>query len=230
MSIQDIKKKASGIVSKIESQAKKREGIPGGIADIVNGAGKIAKTVADKAISVHKDVQRKGGYMQVGADAINNISDKFEDAYQSFEKTFFTDGVFDEEKAREALNNTAEATKKYGSRAVQNLAKLAKKGVDSIKDNYRGLIPSEEERNSKYKGIGSACSGIFFREDFENCLGFYAKANEKIPSTLRTKDVILDDIKASASKDATDLIKFYSFAGDKTLLGVKKTVVQKYLK
>jgi len=237
MNIKDIKKKAYGMAGKIESKVGKKEGISGGIADIVRGAGKIARTVAEGAKAIHEDVQKKGGYRKLAEDAAEKISDttdslfeKINGAYQSFEKSFFTDGIFDEEKAKKALANTAEATKKYGSVAVQNLSKLVKEGVETAKADYRNFIPSKEEREGKYKGIGTAYAGkILFREDFEACLKFYAKANAKIPADLLAKEHIMNDIKASASKNAGSLIEFYAGANEE-LVRVKKNAVQKYIK
>ena len=237
MDIKDIKKRAYNMAGKIESQVEKKEGIPGGIADIVRGAGKIVKTVADGAKSVHEDIKNKGGYGKVAGDALEKVADKtdslfekMDNAYQSFEDSFFTDGLFDEEKAKQALSNTAEATKKYGSIAVQNLSKLVKEGVETAKADYRTFIPSKGERGGKYKGIGTAYAGkILFRDDFESCIGFYTEANKKLPQALQTKKAILNDIKASASKNAEDLTKFYSSSGLFSV-HIKAKVVQKYLK
>jgi hypothetical protein len=224
------------MAGKIESQVEKKQGIPGGIADIVRGAGKIVKTVAEGAKSVHEDIKNKGGYRKLAEDTLEKVSDKTDSliekmniTYQSFEDSFFTNGTFDKEKAKKALANTAEATRKYGSAAVQNLSKLAIEGVETAKADYRTFIPSKEERKGKYRGIGTAYAGkILFREDFESCLGFCAQADKKLPA-LQTKKAILDDIKASASKNAEDLNKFYSSVGSLNA-SIKEKLIQKYLK
>jgi hypothetical protein len=237
MNMKEIKKKAYNMAGKIESQVERKEGIPGGIADIVRGAGKIIKTVAEGAKSVHEDIKNKGGYGKVAGDALEKVADKIDPllekidkSYQSFEDSFFIDGLFDEEKAKQALSNTAEATKKYGSIAVQNLSKLVKEGVKTAKADYRTFIPSKGEREGKYKGIGTAYAGkILFRDDFESCIGFYIEANKKLPQALQTKKAILNDIKTSASKNAEDLTKFYSSASDKNA-HIKEKVIQRYLK
>jgi hypothetical protein len=237
MNIKDMKRKAYTIAGKIESQVENKEGIPGGIADIVKGAGKIVKTVAEGAKSVHEDIKKRGGYGKVAGDALEKVADKIDPllekidkSYQSFEDSFFTGGLFDEEKAKKALSNTAEATKKYGSIAVQNLSKLVKEGVETAKADYRTFIPSKEERQGKYNGIGTAYAGkILFRDDFESCIGFYAEASKKLPQALQTKEAILNDIKASASKNAEDIIKFYSSGSSKNV-HIKEKVVKRYLK
>jgi len=227
----NLKKKVYNIAGKLENKAKKGEGIPGGIADIAKGIGKIVNTTVNEAKSIHEGIKKQGGYKKMAQDTLETVSEKMDEAYQSLEDTFFTNGSFDKEKAKNALNNTAEATRKYGSKAVQDLSKMIKDNIESIKKDYRSFVPTKEEREGKYRGIGSAYKGnILFRDDFESCLIFYDKARENIPETLKSKKPILKDIKASASKNVADLVEFYSPLEGDGFVRIKKEISQKYLK
>lgn len=201
---------------KIDEATKFGKKVFGGIAGIVK------KAVA-KGKEIHSDVQEKGGYRQVMKDSADSIEDRL-----------FTDGKYDPEKAKELAKGGAQAAKVYGKKALDYVVEMGKKGAEkgaeAVKTGYRDLVPTKEERETVYAGIGSKYAGFLFRPDYEKCLKFHTEAKAKLPAALKIRSQVLEDIKASASKDPQDLMGFYR---DETGFGpeadTKVEVVKKYL-
>ncbi len=205
-----------------EDQVRRREGIPGGIATVVETAVKTGK-------GLHAKVQAQGGYRKVASKALDDyVINPIHTTYTKFDESLFTNDEFDPVKAEKLLKQGGVSARAYGQKAMDRLATLAEAGFETIRGDYRAFVPSTEERAGKYAGIGSAYAGVLFREDFEECLAFYDQARAKIPSRLGVRDTILRDIKSSASSSAEELLRFYksSTSGE---VQTKITAVTKYI-
>jgi len=193
-----VEKKAGELGEKIE----KREGVLGDIANVVEGATQTVK-------EIHYKVQEKGGYKAVAKDAFQKAKGAVEETYSKFEQAITTNGKYDSEKAKELLKDSANATRQFGEKAVHTLADLVKQGARKLGDDYRYVVPSKEERETKYAGIGTKYDGVLLRKHYDNCLKFYDEAGKKLPKNLKYRDEILTDIKESASGNAKELKNFY---------------------
>lgn len=198
------------ILDKVKEQVDKREGVVGGIASVVEG-------VVDAGIEFHEGVQDKGGYGVLAKETYSDlkkialqVGDSVSDTYKKFDDAVYPDGKFDYEKLKELLNDGAEATKQFGSKAVKSLGDLIEEGANTLSDEYRKFVPSKEERGTTYAGIGADYRGVLLRQNFEDCLAFYERADKAIPGRVKLKSNILDDIKASASSNPDELITYYA--------------------
>jgi len=95
-------------------------------------------------------------------------------------------------------------------------------GGRAVREDYRKFVPTREERETVYAGIGIEYRGILLRQNFESCLGFYEQAKKSLPGALRTRAQILADIRASASRDKKELISYYQAKGDADSVRVVK--------
>jgi len=190
---------------------------------VFSGITVIVKKAVAKGKEIHADVQEKGGYRQAMKDSAHSIEDRL-----------FTDGKYDPEKAKELARDGAQTAKVYGKKALDYVVEMGKKGAEkgaeAVKTGYRDLVPTKEERETVYAGIGAKYAGFLFRPDYEKCLKFHELAKTKLPAALKIRKVLLDDIKASASKDPQDLMGFYR---DETGFGpeadTKVEAIKRYL-
>lgn len=206
------KKGVYRLASKIEQDIETREGIAGGLASKLDGT-------VDKGRRVHNDIQRKGGYgalvKQTGSRIAEEFQEFYDRAYKSVQGSFFTKGKFDRTKAKLALRDKWVVTRKYGEKAVDVLSETAHSAADSAKEDFRTHVPTREERDTKYEGIGVSYHGVLLRENFEKCLAFHKKVRTKLPGRVSYRSEILDDIKASASQSRSELYDFYRDRSDK---------------
>ena len=224
-----IKKVVYGSRANIGKQVEKREGVVGKIAgtieDVVEGAVNTGK-------QIHEQIQSKGGYRKALQRGGQTFIDSMKDAYNHVANTFFTDGKIDYEKTRKFFEESADPVRKLGEKAYKSLAELVAKGAETISRDYHQYIPTEEELNTTYKGIGTQYQGFLFREHFDKCLDFYGQAEIQLPKGARYKRKILDDIKASASSNKDELVEFYAAqiakTKDRSVIN-KMMIADKYL-
>lgn len=204
---------------------------------VVEAVDNATDVTLDAVVDFHKGVKDKGGYLEAGKEVVSSVIDSTRQTYQSIEDALCTDGKFDSEKAKRLLADNAEAVKNYGSKAARVLADFASDGTVEIreitKDKFRKFVPTEEERARKYAGIGTAYTGVLFRQNYEECLAFHRTVNEKIPRGLKLKTAILSDIKANASSNVEELTESYVTALKANLNLIetldKFKAIQKYL-
>ncbi len=133
------KKTAYDVASKIERTIQNPGELIEDAKDLAGTAaskGKgLAKKVIDEAKEFHESVQGKGGYGVAAKEAAGQVIEAVrgaygsaEEMYNDFQKTFFPDGRFDSDKAKEVLNDKAEVTKRFGERAARDLSYLVKEG------------------------------------------------------------------------------------------------------
>lgn len=218
------KKVVYGTVSIIEQKIENKEVIE----TILDYAGEVIK----EGKEMHETIKKGGGYKAAAKRASKPIIDGTKDflkdmekRYEDFENQFFTDDKFDPKKAEDFLKDKARVACRFGKRAVDTLCKIVSEGFEAIKKDYRSLVPSKEERETKYVGIGTAYKGVLLREDFDKCLDFHNKTRSKLPSGLKTRKKILNDIKVNAIGGKKDLVEFYKEKSDKE----RAKVVKEYL-
>jgi hypothetical protein len=211
------KKAAYGIASKVEKTV---TGEGGFIDDAKDLVGK----VASEAKGVRTFVREKGGYGAAVKEGAGQIIDAVKGLYgnaeEDFKNTFYTNGKFDSQKAKDALKDKAGATGRFGKRAVRDISRLIADGARAVGEDYRDYIPSKEER----AGIGDKYKGIVTREHLNECMAYESFARKKLPGGLKARPQILEDLKYHAATNADDLIKLYE--KDSAAYGV----VEKYLK
>ena len=225
----EVYKAAATIGEKIE----KKEGVIGEIAHVV-------EDVVEAGKQAHSDIQAQGGYKKVfgdaakdGVAAIQNgvdkglgvlkkkgsslyekggeLYDKGSDLYEKLKREVESgEGAMDLEKVKTFLKDGARATAHFGAKAVRGLTEIVNKGVKELKDDYRTVIPSAEERSTKYVGIGTDYQGVLLRKNFEDCLKFYEQAKKRtsIPNRVKHREELLSFIKTSASANAKELADY----------------------
>ena len=199
-----------------------------------NGDG-VASTLVDvisKTKELHEKVKERGGYGELVKQGVEKASqevDRFYDAvYGPINDTFFTDNEFDKEKTDEFLRDKEEAIRRFGRKTIDTITNMASSGVDAIKKDYRDNVPTREELETAYSGIGSDYNGVLLKPDLDRCIKYHGKAKSKIPSRAKFRGEILDDIKASASATKKDITSFYKISSEDNASN-KLKAVQKYL-
>jgi len=134
--------------------------------------------------------------------------------------SIYTDGKFDKDKAQKILENTEDAIKIYGNRAVTKMKEAVAASAEKMQDY---TIPTQEEIKTKYEGMGSRYkdlhpNAVLFRADYNNCLEFLKVAETFLPSDTRQRVQIIKDIKDSASENRKDLLNFYTEIADRDTL------------
>jgi hypothetical protein len=225
----EVYKAAATVGQKIE----KREGVIGEIANVV-------EDVVEAGKQAHSDIQAQGGYKKVfgdaakgGLDALQNGVDKGlgvlkekgsslydkgselyakgNDLYERLKREVESgEGAMDLEKVKAFLKDGARVTAHFGVKAVKGLTEIVNKGVKDLKEDYRTVIPTAEERSTRYAGIGTDYQGVLLRKNFEECLAFYAYAQKRtnMPNRVKHRTEILSFIKASASSNAKELSNY----------------------
>ncbi len=162
----------------------------------------------------HEGIQRNGGYSQYAREIGQEISDYVSGAYKSVEEAFFTDGEFDPEKAKKVLNNKKKAVGKFGEKTYITFLELSKdyynESRNMVKKTIDFYIPTDEELNTKYAGIGPENKAIYLKPHYDACLKFYDEAGEKMPVDNELRMEILRDIKSSASTTKEELLGYYA--------------------
>ncbi|MBN2052074.1 hypothetical protein JW756_01085 [Candidatus Woesearchaeota archaeon] len=188
-----VYKKATEIGQKIET----REGRIGKAADIVE------RTVEEgKRIYYGQRVQAGLSAIKEG---LSSLGEKGCTLYDKLKTEISKEGVVDMQKLEGFLKKGAAATEEFGQKAVQTLTEMVEKGWSAVQADYDKIIPSKEELESKYAGIGTDYKGVLLRRNCEDCLIFYAEAKKKLPGSLKTREQILSNIKASASANMHEL-------------------------
>jgi hypothetical protein len=208
---------------------------------VMKEAGKLVKKVIEGGKALHDSVQKQGGYgklaRKVGSEILKEGKQIYESArgtgeklYKEFEDAFFTNGEFDSEKAKILLDKKGDELKKFGREAAKEIGEIVRTGADNIKRDYRNFVPSNEELNTKYRGIGTSYGSILLRQRCEGCLKYHKEAKSKLPLSLKSRNGILRDIKSSASYNKEDLTGFYTERKEEVKDGARKLkIVQRYL-
>lgn len=195
--------------------------------------------ITERAKEMDKKIKAGGGYAEAAKRAGDDIAKfakeqatKIEKGYHSLQTTlqerFYTDGKFDEAKANKSLENMTHAINEFGSKAAHTLREKLQQGASAIKADYRDMVPTQEERNTKYEGIGADYAGILFREHYEKCIAFHEKARKNLPGGLNARKDILSDIKSSASGSLEELEEHYKAKSGKSTK-IKLAAIEKYL-
>ena len=203
-----IKERFYGTVADVTRQVKSRtgpvgktvSGIENAVDNISDGMTQARTEVKEGAHALCVDVRKAG----------RAIAEKYRELYGSIDKTFFTEGEFDYDKAKAALNDQRKAIGQYGVKAYQSLCDLVERGKDAVVTDFRSYIPTEEEIRTKYAGIGTEYKGVLLREHYDSCLSFISDTENKLPKGTRYRAQILTDIRASASANPAELREFYT--------------------
>ncbi len=163
---------------------------------------------------IERQVDKREGFFGNLADIVDDMIDGTQKVYgetrQRLQDTFYTDGKFDAEKAKKFADGTPLA--KWGKKSYHALVELAKNGKDAVVNDYRAIVPTQEEMETKYQGIGADAKGVtLLRPDLDACLEFYNMANGELSNVLKAKKLILDAIKASASTNAVELMLYFTY-------------------
>lgn len=230
----EIRKTIYTMVGKAEKDIRTKEGFLGGLAQAAESAVKAGKEAVQ---TVKGEVEARGGLGKIVDDATDRLSDVVgrhsDGAEQVLDKTaeranglydvvekkirnaFFTDDKFDGGKARESLKDGAKVAQEYGVKAAKVLAKYGKMGAEVVVNDFRRHVPSQEDRNGVYAGIGTAYDGFLMRENYDACLKFATQLDKKLPENLMYRKTIIADAKASASENMTELVAYYATKGGK---------------
>jgi len=199
---------------------KLREGLTGLVQDGKHALYTAAAKVEQNAPTLIAQANQAGQYLQQKVQRAQEIGravvDRVQGKYDQFEDEFFTNGEFNRERAAKALENMVDATERFGTKAVEQLREMAISGAEAVKQDYRNVIPTAEERSGKYAAIGSEYKGILFRQDYDNCLEFYQRIGPK----LQVEDCsrILGDVRAYAIGSKAELMDFYRKSGETELV------------
>lgn len=216
--IEESKKRAYGAVARIEHDLYEGKSVLRGLAKTVSDT---ATKVGGKTKSFHEDVKARGGYIKVVDEKLERTGERI-DAYfnnleQSIEREFYTDGTFDRIKAKQFLSREAEVVRVYGQKFFRKVSAAVQTGKDGVIRDYRSYVPTREELETSYAGIGTAYDGILLREDFESCLKFLGQVEKKLPLGRQYRNQILVDVKASASANIKELLAFYENSIDNAI-------------
>ena len=210
----------------------------GKVQVFMDGFDKVASKV-DDCVDVAKDkynnaMNKAEKYADVVTDKISDVIIKADDYLNDLEDKVTTDGKLDRTKMKIMLKDKAQVVKEYGQKGYENLVKIVKDGHASLKEDFRQYVPSKEERETLYAGVGTKYNGLLFREGYDACLQYENVVFGKIPGQLKLKQEILRDNKESASKNKEELKEFYrrEFVEDK-IPGLeferRNDIVDKYL-
>ncbi|MBI5390516.1 hypothetical protein HZB02_03440 [Candidatus Woesearchaeota archaeon] len=209
MGFRDLLKQAKTgvyrVVATLEDSLKRQQGsndgsapatsVQSGVLDILKTCGQAA---SERMHEAHHRVQGSGGYGAMAGRAAERVGDALQKrVVDPFAKTLddlMTNGEFDPNKVEQYLTGRGRATQQLGVRAVDTLRIYARNGTDTIKRDYRALVPTPEERATTYAGIGSKYDGLLLRPDLDACLAFQQAVNSVLPKSLTNKPEILNDI------------------------------------
>lgn len=172
-------------------------------------AGRKLDEAVDAAKAKHENIIAKGGYRQALTRLGEDIGQRTQRFYDGVEKSFFTDGEFDPTKAKQTLKDQGAAVERYGRRAYNELSRLATNGAESARVKFREYIPTQEEMNGRYAGIGTDRK-LMFKPELEACLKYHDEAAVKMAPRASYRGQILTDIKSSGSTCLGELMEFYS--------------------
>jgi hypothetical protein len=208
------------------------KGIAGKIAD---AAAPIVNKGKEAAYEIAARVEGHSGSSDgVAGTIVGGLQSIVESLSRKIDEKLFTDGAFDSAKAKSLVADKANTVKTFGEKAYAVIEKTVTSGAQTIKNDYRSFVPepSEIKEGGRYFGIGNKYKGgILFRQNFEDCLAFYAQVNESTMPNSQLKASILEDVKASASATPLELINFYTgFPKDQEHEAHRKiSVIQQYL-
>jgi hypothetical protein len=164
--------------------------------------------VMDYARKVHEDAMSQGGYKSAAGNLMKKTIESVQAGYKSLEDTFFTEGKYDPEKGKAVLDDSQKAIKTFGIKAYETLSDLAKKGKDYTNDIKDKLIPTREELDTKYKGIGEFYGGLLFRCHYDRCMEFMDDIEDVMPKS-KWKKRIKDDVASFCICSYEELRNFY---------------------
>ena len=210
------KKAAQTAVAAVEQHANRE-----GLKKIVDG-------VQIKVEEAKTYVRQHGGVANVIETAVGRATEAMEpffkqinDRYDAFESEYFPGGKLDKEKAAAALRDRAQVIKRFGVRAADSLAELARQNMVDFKDQY----PLAEERARLYPGVGTAYLGVLSKKDYEACIGFDSLMKERAAGKGEYSE-ILADIKPNAITTKQELLEFYRSKDDMARLAVARRLVR----
>jgi|ETNmetMinimDraft_2_1059921.scaffolds.fasta_scaffold77950_2 hypothetical protein len=189
----NVKDDLESVAGRVADSVEKRGGISGILTDAGDRAQGAIDDIADVALDFYERLEAR----------YNQFEQKFED-------TFFTDGVYDPDKAEDILSDKVATTREFGARTAKILIDLAKKGTS----DYRELVPTLEERKTVYAGIGQGTDELLLRPDLDKCLAFYEESKSTLPNALKVRRGLLEDIKASGAGNKRQLSSYYRKQGE----------------
>ncbi len=172
--------------------------------------GKGFNDVVEAGKSLHEDIRKRGGYKETARQIGEELRGYVGGAYKNVEESFFTDREFDSEKAKKTLSDKKRVIAQFGEKTYETFLALANDCNTAVRNKIDQYIPSNEELQTKYAGIGTQNKSIYLRLHYDTCLAFYENVNSQMPKRAKYRNQILDDIKASASSDKDELLSFYS--------------------
>jgi len=183
--------------------------------DAKNWLKKTSKNIAhfvddavDEAKKAHESVQEQGGYKKLIKEGFDTLKYKANEAYGKLKESTTTNGEYDSVKVNALLKSGADLSKEYGKKAGKTLLELSGVAAEKAKTTWNTWIPSDDDLK-RYEGIGGSYVGILFKPHYEKCLSFYDEANKVIPIYAEKRNILLEDIKHSASGNSEDLKDFY---------------------
>ncbi len=215
-------KTAYGLASRVEQDLSNKKTVIGGLAETVQ---RTTRTVSEKAKEAHSSIKSRGGYQKVIDQRFDALTQRFDTLAQRVEKylasvdaaiadNLYTDGEFDDVKANAFIDKRIEATRAYGEKFVRGVSTALTNARETFVKDYRSFVPTANELNTAYAEIGAKYNGLLLRPDYEACLTFYKKAEKTLPAVRQYRIAILNDIKASAAADKTELLAFYETIKD----------------
>lgn len=183
---------------------------------------------ASNASRLHEEIIAKGGYCALAQkkkqDLEKAISEGVSSARQKVEEDFYNNGKFDCTKAKEYLSDKGKATVAYGEEVYKDLSALLDKGVDIaekgddyLREQIYKFIPTPEELETKYQGIGGL---LILRSQYDACLEYHKTINNSIPDDEFLKPEILEDIKSFGANNFDRLHDSYA---DKAMIYLSDT-------
>jgi hypothetical protein len=142
-----------------------------------------------------------------------------------------TDGSYDKDKGKAYLDKGMDITGKLLGSIAGRVATGIKNGSSVIAEDYHNVIPNQEEKKSKYAGLGSALEKeVFVRRELDLCLDFHDFAQtylfEGRLGDRNDRCEVLADIKAYVIKDSMELGNLY---GSKGLEGSKVVLAEQLI-
>lgn len=217
---------------------KVRDGLAGLLEEGKEAAIDVSQKALQRGRDIHAQVQERGGYgnvvresLEKAGEAITSVTRSYLDSadrlYGEFIEEFSTpEGEFDYDKAKAVMTDQAKAVQRFGKKSVDKVAELASTGASKAVTAWNYLVPTREERETTYSGIGSEYSGILLRPDYESCLDFYDEARRTMPGGLRSRGEILEVIKAKCCTSPDQLLNEYEQRAGQDTASLE--VVRKY--